>query len=78
MEAISTRQVAARIRCGTLPQFDRGEPRCALHPHEPTGTQTENLKFWSKGDRIWCPKCNSWTPALPVFAALNIAIDTRL
>ena len=79
MEMLSTRQVAARIRHGKLPDFCKGgEPRCACHPNMPSGTQTESLRIWSKGDLIGCTVDRKPAPALAVFAPLGITIDTRL
>lgn len=79
LEHISTRQVAARIRVGTLPDGGNGNVRCACHPNVKGYGQTEALKFWSKGDKIGCTvKPNKWVPALAVHTALGIIIDTRL
>lgn len=78
MESISTRQVAARIRCGTLLGYSKGYPVCACHPDKRSDCTTESLRFWSKGDRIMCPVSHTLAPALAVFPELGITIDTRL
>ncbi len=77
MKNLSTRQVAARIRVGKLPEYsDGGKVHCP--EHGALGGQTEALKFWSKGDQVGCEKCGCNVPALAVHEALGIVIDTRL
>ena len=77
---ISTRQVAARIRAGTLPEYSPGgKVRCACHPDNIAGeTDTEALRIWAKGDRIGCTVHTDWAPALAIHEQLGIIIDTRL
>lgn len=78
---LSTRQVAARIRHGKLPEKSPGFVRCACHPNLRTRGDTEALQFWSKGMRIGCSTgtgFNAPVPALAVYPALGIVIDTRL
>lgn len=80
MEYISTRQVAARIRVGTLPErSDGGKVRCACHPEMENFGDTESLRYWSKGDLISCAADPSaQAPALARHEKLGIVIDTRL
>lgn len=77
LEHISTRQVAARIRHGKLPEYsDGGAVYCPTHGA--LGGQTESLRFWSHGDKVGCEKCGHNVPALAVHEKLGIVIDTRL
>lgn len=87
LEHISTRQVAARIRTGRLPEHSPGGiVRCACHPDRPAGLyqghavecDTESLRFWSKGDLIGCSAGSGNAPALAIHEKLGIVIDTRL
>lgn len=80
LEHISTRQVAARIRAGKLPELSPGgKVRFATREDDPAGeADTEALRFWSKGMTIYDPKTKAQVPALAVHEALGIVIDTRL
>ena len=65
-EVLTTRQVAARIRVGTLPRVAKYGVVFCLKGHD-SGGETENLKFWSKGDRIGCGRCKANVLARPRF-----------
>jgi hypothetical protein len=76
MEVLSTRQVGQRIRRKTLPEFsDGGIVSCICHPRTFLG-DTESLRFWQKGSKVWCPKKRRFVHALARYSALGITIDT--